>query len=93
MRNKKDSPKIDAAVAKSVDFEIAVGDLARRSERRAWMVAFASVIMSLILIGGYFYVLPLKEKVPYVHRDGRYRLRPELGRTAHRRCRQSAHHR
>lgn len=66
MRNKKDSPKIDAAVAKSVDFEIAVGDLARRSERRAWMVAFASVIMSLILIGGYFYVLPLKEKVPYI---------------------------
>lgn len=66
MRNKKESPKIDAAVAKSVDFEIAVGDLARRSERRAWMVAFASIIMSLILLGGYFYMLPLKEKVPYI---------------------------
>lgn len=66
MRNKKDSPKIDAAVAKSVDFEIAVGDQARRSERRAWMVASASLVMSLILAGGYFYMLPLKEKVPYI---------------------------
>ncbi|MGY3231860.1 type IV secretion system protein VirB8 [Luteibacter sp. HA06] len=66
MRNKKDSPKIDAAVSKSVDFEIAVGDLARRSERRAWMVASVSVVISLILIGGYFYMLPLKERVPYI---------------------------
>ncbi|MDR6644122.1 type IV secretion system protein VirB8 [Luteibacter sp. 1214] len=30
------------------------------------MVAFASIIMSLILLGGYFYMLPLKEKVPYI---------------------------
>ena len=66
MRNKKDSPKIDAAVAKSVDFEIAVGDLARRSERRAWMVTFASVTLSLILGAGYFYMLPLKREVPYI---------------------------
>jgi type IV secretion system protein VirB8 len=66
MRNKKDSPKIDAAVAQSVDFEIAVGDQARRSERRAWMVASASLVMSLILVCGYFYMLPLKEKVPYI---------------------------
>lgn len=66
MRNKKDSPKIDAAVAKSVDFEIAVGDLARRSERRAWMVTFASITLSLILGAGYFYMLPLKREVPYI---------------------------
>ncbi|MBB3227099.1 type IV secretion system protein VirB8 [Luteibacter sp. Sphag1AF] len=66
MRNKKSSPNIDAAISKSVNFELTVADLARRSEKRAWMVAGASVIMSLILVGGYFYMLPLKEKVPYI---------------------------
>lgn len=63
---KKNSPKIDEAVAKSVNFEVSVADLARRSERRAWIVAFSAIGMSLILAGGYFYMLPLKEKVPYV---------------------------
>ncbi|NID13977.1 virB8 family protein [Luteibacter yeojuensis] len=66
MLNKKQSPKIDAAVAKSVDFEITISDLAQRSERRAWMVAFCAISLSLILAGGYFYMLPLKEKVPYI---------------------------
>ncbi|HEY4293112.1 type IV secretion system protein [Luteibacter sp.] len=66
MLNKKQSPKIDAAVAKSVDFEITVSDLAQKSERRAWMVAFCAISMSLILAGALFYMLPLKEKVPYI---------------------------
>ena len=66
MFNKKQSPKIDAAVARSVDFETTVSDLAQRSERRAWMVAFCAISMSVILAGGYFYMLPLKEKVPYI---------------------------
>jgi type IV secretion system protein VirB8 len=66
MLNKKQSPKIDAAVAKSVDFEITVSDLAQRSERRAWMVAFCATSMSVILAGVLFYMLPLKEKVPYI---------------------------
>lgn len=62
----KTAPKIESAVAKSVSFELTIADLARRSERRAWMVAFGAVAMSLILAGGYFYMLPLKEKVPYL---------------------------
>ncbi|WP_369930442.1 virB8 family protein [Xanthomonas sp. NCPPB 2632] len=66
MFNKKSSPKIDAAVAQSVNFEITVADLARKSERRAWMVAFIATSMSLVLAGGMFYMLPLKEKVPYI---------------------------
>lgn len=66
MLSKKQSPKIDEAVSKAVNYEIAVSDLARRSERRAWMVASASIVMSLILAGGYFYMLPLKEQVPYL---------------------------
>jgi type IV secretion system protein VirB8 len=66
MLKKKTSTKIDEAVAKSVNFEITVADLAKRSERRAWWVAFSAIGMSLILAGGYFYMLPLKEKVPFV---------------------------
>ncbi|MCZ2498379.1 conjugative transfer protein [Xylophilus sp. Kf1] len=67
MFNKNSStPKIDEAVAQSVNFELTVADMARRSEKRAWWVAGCSVAVSLVLLGGYFYVLPLKEKVPYL---------------------------
>lgn len=38
----------------------------KKSEKRAWIVAGISSLVSLILLGGYFYILPLKEKVPYV---------------------------
>jgi type IV secretion system protein VirB8 len=63
---KSPTPAIERAVAKSVNFELSIADLARRSERRAWWVAFSAVGMSLILAGGYFYMLPLKQKVPYL---------------------------
>ncbi|WP_266168379.1 virB8 family protein [Dyella subtropica] len=66
MFKRTSSQKIDEAVAKSVNYEVTVADLAKRSERRAWWVAFSAIAMSLILAGGYFYMLPLKEKVPYV---------------------------
>lgn len=69
MFRKKDSgksPRIDQAIAKAVSYEVTVADLARRSERRAWWVASASVLMSLALAGGYYYMLPLKEKVPFL---------------------------
>ena len=60
------APPIGQALAKSVNFELTIVDVARRSERRAWWVATSSLLVSLILLGGYFYVLPLKEKVPYL---------------------------
>lgn len=60
------TPQIEQAIAKSVNFELTVADIARRSERRAWMVAWCAILMSLILAGGYFLFLPLKEKVPYL---------------------------
>lgn len=66
LTKKKASENIDRAVAQSVNFEISIADLARRSERRAWWVAGTSVALTLILAGGYFYMLPLKEKVPYL---------------------------
>lgn len=63
---KPPTAKIDETVARSINFEMTVADLARRSERRAWWVATAAILMALILAGGYFYMLPLKQKVPYL---------------------------
>jgi type IV secretion system protein VirB8 len=63
---KSSSRKIDDAVAGSVNFEVTIADIARRSERHAWWMALAAIVMALILAGGYFYMLPLKEKVPYI---------------------------
>jgi type IV secretion system protein VirB8 len=60
------SRKLDEAVSRSVNFELTIADMARRGERRAWYVAFAATAMALILAGGYFYMLPLKQKVPYL---------------------------
>ena len=60
------SQKIDDALARSINFEVTIADIARRSERRAWWVAFSAIAMALILAGGYFYMLPLKQKVPYL---------------------------
>ncbi len=66
MLGKNKNPKIDGAVAQAANYEVTIADLAQRSARRAWMVAFAAIVMSLILAGGYFYMLPLKEKVPFL---------------------------
>ena len=69
MFRKKDagnSPKVEQSVAKAVSYEITVADMARRSERRAWWVATGSLLMSLALAGGYYYMLPLKERVPFL---------------------------
>lgn len=66
LKKTKTSDKIDGAVNDAIDYEITVADLARKSARRAWMVTWASLLMSLILAGGYYYMLPLKEKVPYL---------------------------
>jgi len=63
---KVSSPQIDNAVSKAVNFEITLADMARRSERRAWFVASSAIVLSLVLAAGYFYMLPLKEKVPYL---------------------------
>ncbi len=63
---KKASTAIDAAVNKAANFEVTVADLARRSEKRAWWVAGASLLMSLALAGVLAYMQPLKKEVPYL---------------------------
>ena len=66
LRHNTLTPRMERALSKSVSFELTIADLARRSERRAWWVACSAAVLSLILAGGYFYILPLKEKVPYL---------------------------
>jgi type IV secretion system protein VirB8 len=66
MARRAPSKKVEEAVAASVGFEVTIADMARRSERRAWIVATIAIVMALVLAGGYFYILPLKEKVPYI---------------------------
>jgi type IV secretion system protein VirB8 len=67
MANRKSSGrKVDEAVSRSVNFELTIADIAQRSERRAWWVAFTAIAMALILASGYYYMLPLKQKVPYM---------------------------
>lgn len=66
LASQKPSARVQEAVSKAVNFELTIADIARRSERRAWWVASSAIGMSLVLAGGYFYMLPLKEKVPYL---------------------------
>ncbi|APO94340.1 type IV secretion system protein [Xanthomonas vesicatoria] len=63
---KDGSAQVGAAVQKAVNYEVSIADLARRSEKRAWMVATVSTLITLMTAGGYYYMLPLKEKVPYL---------------------------
>ena len=61
-----DTPAVERVVAQGVSFELTLAERAKRSEKRAWLVAWSAVVMSLILAGGYLLFLPLKEKVPYL---------------------------
>ena len=65
-RKNKESPQIDKTVAKAVNFEVSVSELARRSEKRAWMVAVFALVVGLAMTGVVVSMQPLKEKVPYV---------------------------
>ncbi|MCL1960805.1 MAG: type IV secretion system protein [Desulfovibrionaceae bacterium] len=65
-KKKTSSRAIDAAVTQSVDFEVTIADLARRSQRRAWTVAFSAIVLTLIMAGAIFYMMPLKQKEPYL---------------------------
>lgn len=62
----KESAQVEKTVAKAVNFEVSVAELARRSEKRAWKVAGAAAFVALAMTGVVLYMLPLKEKVPYV---------------------------
>ena len=70
---KTSTPKIEEAVNKAVNYEVTIADMARRSERRAWFVAGAAILMALLLAGGYYLMLPLKERTPFLVMADPYR--------------------
>lgn len=51
---------------KSMDFESNVVSMVKRSERRAWVVAMVALGLTLLMAISIAYMLPLKEKVPYL---------------------------
>lgn len=63
---KSNNDSIQKTVKRSLDFETTLVDIRKKSEKRAWVVAGVSVFSSLCLLGGLFYILPLKEKEPYL---------------------------
>jgi type IV secretion system protein VirB8 len=60
------SKKIDESIEISVNFETTLYQIIKKSEKRAWIVAACACFVSICLMFGYFYLLPLKEKVPYL---------------------------
>lgn len=66
LRNKAVTTNVESSISQAINYELTVADMAKRSEKRAWFVAFTAIIMSLILAAGYFYMLPLKREVPYL---------------------------
>lgn len=64
--NKKNTENIQNSIKKSLDFENTLTDIRRKNEKRAWIVAGISTFTSLCLIGGLIYILPLKQREPYL---------------------------
>lgn len=64
--NKKNTENIQNNIKKSLDFENTLTDIRRKNEKRAWIVAGISTFTSLCLIGGLIYILPLKQREPYL---------------------------
>lgn len=66
LRNKEETPKVKGAIAKGVNYELTIADMAKRSEKRAWQVAVGALVLCGVLAGGYFFLLPLKERTPFL---------------------------
>ncbi len=62
----KPTPRVEAAIGRSVNYEVSLADLAMRSQKRAWFVAASAVLLSLLLAAGYLLMLPLKERLPFI---------------------------
>jgi type IV secretion system protein VirB8 len=65
-RSKQNTPQIDNTVAKAVNFEIQVVDITRRRQKRSWVVAYASVLLSAMLAMCYVFILPLEKIERYM---------------------------
>ena len=66
MLKKKNSPNIDQAVAQGVSFELTIADIARRNEKREWIVAGFAIGIASIMAAAIIVMVPLKQKEPYI---------------------------
>lgn len=67
MFNKKQPIALESeAVAKAINFEATLTEGYRKSEKRAWLVAISAACIAILLVIGMMFMLPLKEKVPYL---------------------------
>ena len=65
-KRRPDTGSVDAAVIRGVDYEVTITELARRSERRAWLVAASATAITVTLAVACLAMLPLKERVPFL---------------------------
>lgn len=65
-RKKNNGSATQEVLEQSQNFEVCLIDMTKKSERRAWMVAFASALLAILLGLGYIFVMPLKREVPYL---------------------------
>jgi type IV secretion system protein VirB8 len=65
-RTRQETSKVKGAIQKAVNYELTIADMARRSEKRAWQVAVGALVLCAVLAAGYFFLLPLKERTPFL---------------------------
>lgn len=57
---------MEKTAAHGIDFEVSLADQAKRHERRAWIVAAVASGLVAVMAVGYAFLLPLKEKEPFL---------------------------
>lgn len=65
-RKKDTGAATQEVLEQSQNFEICLIDMAKKSERKAWLVASAFALLAVLLAAGYIFVMPLKREVPYL---------------------------
>lgn len=65
-RKRNKGAATEEIVQQSRNFEISTIDMVKKSERRAWIVAFSASAVAVLLAAGYIFIMPLKEQVPYL---------------------------
>lgn len=54
------------AANNATNFEITIVDLMKKNEKRAWIITILSLIITIVFALAIFFMLPLKEKVPFL---------------------------
>jgi type IV secretion system protein VirB8 len=65
-RIKQNTPQIENAIAKAVNFEIQIADIVERDQRRSWVVAYMSIFLTSVMALSYALIFPLHKIERYV---------------------------